>query len=178
MTITSQTTAFRVELDKRPAGYLVIADDAGRQVLYVERRAVHPEERRAQWNELEGACLDAEGALFLRAYTAVSHGHAATLARRAYAVADAAARMSEAIDAHLQGGRSGWLAIRVADGGSDGVLHDGYEAARAAQHYPERCTYFPVSPLTPWTLRMCEELLDFESHRLHRGLVHGAPICR
>ncbi|MEV5774248.1 hypothetical protein AB0L49_23810 [Streptomyces antimycoticus] len=190
MTITGQTPASRVQLDKRPAEYLVIADDAPaadharagrtpeRRVLYVERRAEHPVERWAQWNELEGACLDADGAVRLLAYTAVSRGHAAHLARREFAAFSAAVRMGEEIDRHLERGARGWLAIRIADGGSDGELYGDYEEAFAAQERPEECTYFPISPLCPWTPRMCEEHLESMTHLRHGCMVYGRPTCR
>lgn len=190
MTITGQTPARRAQLDKHPAEYLVIADDAPpvdhvragltpeRQVLYVERRADHPVERRAQWNELEGDCQDAGGALRLLAFTAVSHAHAAHLARREYAMASAVARMGEVIDRHLEYGGRGWVAIRIPDGGSDGELYDGYEAARAAQEHPERCTFFPISPLCPLTPRMCEEHLELMTHMQHGCMVNLVPTCR
>jgi hypothetical protein len=186
MTINSQTpTASRVQLDKGPAEYLVIVDDgpaiddvrAGRtperRVLY----AVHPVARQLQWNELEGDCLDAEGAVRLLAFTAVSHGHAAHVARREFAAFNAAVRMGDEIDRHLEHGARGWLAIRIADGGSDGVLYGDYEDAFAAQERPEACTYFPISPLCPWTPRMCREHLEFMTHLQHGCMVYGRPTC-
>lgn len=190
MTTSSQTpTASRVQLDKAPAEYLVIADDgpaiddvrAGRtperRVRYVERRAVDPVERQLQWDELEGACLDAEGTVRLLALTAVSHGHAAHVARREFAAFNAAVRMGDEIDRHLERGERGWLAIRIADGGSDGVLYDSSDAAEAAQEHPEACTYFPISPLCPWTPRMCAEHLEFMTHLRHGCMVYGRPTC-
>ncbi|MCT9142407.1 hypothetical protein [Streptomyces violarus] len=190
MTATGHLPACSTDLGKRSAVYLVIADDRDaytnwaehsredrlpqRRVVYVERQADHPVERQAQWDELAGSCLDAESeSLSLLTYTAVSRGHAAHLARREYAVAGAVARMGEVIDSHLERGGRGWIAIRIADGGSDGELYDGYEAARAAQEHPERCTYFPISPLCPWTPRMCEEHLGFMT-----STVHGTPTSR
>lgn len=177
MTSMGQTPAYRVELDKSPAEYLVIADDSDpftnaadyfrddrlpeRRVLYVERVADHPEARQAQWDELAGVCLDDQGALSLLSYTAVSHGHAAHLARAEYAIATAAARMAEVIEQHLERGARGWIAIRIADGSSDGELYADAAAAEAARAQPEQCTYFPISPLCPWSVRMCEEHLTF-----------------
>ncbi|MFC9803365.1 hypothetical protein ACFWGE_32825 [Streptomyces bacillaris] len=174
---SSQTlTASRVQLDKAPAEYLVIADDGPavddvregrtpeRRVRYVERRAVDPVERQLQWDELEGDCLDAEGTVRLLALTAVSHGHAAHVARREFAAFNAAVRMGDEIDRHLERGERGWLAIRIADGSSDGELYDDCEDAVAAQAHPEACTVFPISPLCPWTPRMCAEHLEFMTH--------------
>ncbi|WP_328418449.1 hypothetical protein OG542_40455 (plasmid) [Streptomyces violaceus] len=196
MTITGQTSASRVDrLGKRPAVYLVIADDRDaytnwaehsredrlpqRRVVYVERQADHPVERQAQWDELAGSCLDAESeSLSLLTYTAVSAGHAAHLARREYAVASVVTRMDEVINSHVERGSRGWIAIRIADGGSDGELYADYEDAWAAQLHPERCTYLPISPLTPWTPRMCEEHLEAMTHMRHGCMVYGAPTCR
>lgn len=184
-----------VDLVKRRTRHLVIVDDRDahtnwaehrradrlpeRRVVYVEREAEHPVEREAQWDELSGSVLDAEcDSLSLVTVNAVSHAHAAALARHEYAVFNVAVRMGEVIDTHLAYGGRGWIAIRVADGGSDGELYDGYEAARAAQPHPERCTYFPISPLCPWTTRMCEEHLEFMAHMQHGCMVHGSPTCR
>ncbi|MGW3200106.1 hypothetical protein ACWDBD_37180 [Streptomyces sp. NPDC001118] len=183
-----------VDLVKRRTRYLVIADDRDavvnwaehrredrlpeRRVVYVERQADHPVEREAQWDELAGSVLDAESeSLSLLTYTAVSHAHAAAIARHEYTVFNAAVRMAEVIDTHLEYGGRGWVAIRIADGGSDGELYDGYGAARAAQQHPERCTYFPIYPLAPWTPRMCEEHLEFMIHMQHGCRVHGIPTC-
>ncbi|MGW2181256.1 hypothetical protein ACWCXX_24785 [Streptomyces sp. NPDC001732] len=190
MIISSQTpAASRVQLDKGPAEYLVIVDDgpavdgvrAGRtperRVLCVERRADHPVERQAQWNELEGACLDADGTVRLLALTAVSHGHAAHAARREFAAFNAAVRMGDEIDRHLERGARGWLAIRIADGSSDGELYGDYEGAFAAQVHPEACTYLPISPLCPWTPRMCAEHLELMTHLRHGCMVYGRPTC-
>ncbi|MET8861228.1 hypothetical protein [Streptomyces sp. NPDC004579] len=185
MSIAGQNPASRVQFDKHPAEYLVIVDDHGqpgrtpeRQVRYVEPRADDPVERQAQWNELEGDCRDAGATLSLLRYTAVSHGHAAHLARREFAAASAVARMGDEIDRHLEHGSRGWIAIRIADGRSDGELYDGYEAARAAQVNPERCTYFPISPLCPWTPRMCEEQLEFATRLQCGRRVQPTPTCR
>ncbi|MGW3414559.1 hypothetical protein, partial [Streptomyces sp. NPDC000888] len=150
MTATGYVPAYSVDLGKRLAVHLVIADDRDaytnraehsredrlpqRRVVYVERQADHPVEQQAQWDELAGSCLDAGSeSLSLLTYTAVSHAHAASLARREYAMASAVARMGDVIDSHLETGARGWVAIRVPDGGSDGVLYASSDAARAAQ---------------------------------------------
>ncbi|MFF7415655.1 hypothetical protein [Streptomyces lydicus] len=170
-----------MDLVKRRAQYLVIADDrdaftsgpehrregrlAERRVVYVERQADHPVERQAQWDELAGSVLDAGSeSLSLLTYTAISYAHAAAIARHKYTVFNAALRMGEVIDTHLEYGGCGWVAIRIEDGDNDGELYDSCAAARAAQQHPERCTYLPISPLTPWTPRMCEEHLELMSH--------------
>ncbi|MFI2764839.1 hypothetical protein ACH5A3_39420 [Streptomyces echinatus] len=183
-----------VDLTKRRARYLVIVDDRDamtsvaehfradrlpeRRVLHVERQADHPVEREMQWDELAGSVLDAEAeSLALLTYRAVSHAHAATLARREYAVLNAAVGMCEVIDTHQEYGGRGWVAIRIADGGSDGELYDSYDDARGAQERPERCTYFPITPLFPWTPRMCEEHLAFMNDLPQGWTDHGTPTC-
>ncbi|GAA5216969.1 hypothetical protein [Streptomyces thinghirensis] len=195
MTHTRPTPAAPVGLTKSRAVHLVIADDRDaytnatghsredriplRRVVYVERQADHPVERQAQWDELAGSVLDAEAeSLSLLTYTAVSHAHAAYLACHEYAVASAAARMGEVIDRHLEHGARGWIAIRIADGGSDGELYGDYEQAFAAQERPQECTYFPISPLCPWTPRMCEEHLEFTTHLWHGCMGDRGPTCR
>ncbi|MGC5000552.1 hypothetical protein [Streptomyces sp. DT195] len=98
--------------------------------------------------------------------------------RREFAASNAAVRMGDEINRHLERGERGWLAIRIADGGSDGVLYGDYEDAFAAQEQPEACTYFPISPLRPWTPRMCEEHLEFMTHLRHGCMGYGRPTCR
>ncbi|MFI9155661.1 hypothetical protein [Streptomyces sp. NPDC053367] len=184
-----------VDLVKRRGQYLVIADDQDaftnwaeymredrlpeRRVVHVERQADHPVEREAQWDELSGSVLDAGSeSLSLLTVSAVSHAHAAAIARLEYAVFNAAVRMGEVIDTHLGYGGCGWVAVRITDGGSDGELYGDYAQAFAAQVHPEECTYFPISPLTPWTPRMREEHLEAMTHLRHRCMVHGTPTCR
>jgi hypothetical protein len=176
---------YRVDLIKRPGTYLVIFDDRDafttladhrrerrlpeRRVAYVERQADHPVEQRAQWDELADSCLDADAeALNLLTYTAVSHGHAAYLARWEHAMAMAAHHMAEVLDSHLERGAreggagwgvAGWVAIRHADGSSDGVLYADAEGARNAQEHPEGYSIFPIGPAHRMTVRECEEHL-------------------
>ncbi|WP_186779906.1 hypothetical protein [Streptomyces salinarius] len=195
MNITGQNPTTRVQFTKSPAVFLVIADDRdaitnwgecmregrlpARLVVHVERQADHPDEREAQWDELSGSVLDAGSeSLSLLTVRAVSHAHAAAVARHEYAVFNAAVRMGEVIDTHLEYDGRGWIAVRIADGGSDGELYGDYEQAFAAQKHPEACAYFPISPLTPWTPRMCEEFLEDMTHLRHGCMVYGRPTCR
>ncbi|MGW1365072.1 hypothetical protein ACWCQP_47805 [Streptomyces chartreusis] len=192
MTI-GQTPACRVDLDKQFAEYLVIADDQGaytsaadyfsddwrpeRDVLHVERVAEDPQERRAQRDELSGVCMDSQSPLQLLTYTAVSHGHAAHLAVREFAAATAAAWMADVIDGHQERGQRGWAAIRIADGHGDDALHPTQAAARAAQQDPEGHTYVLISPLRPWTPRMCEEHLELATARRSGRLAREVGVC-
>lgn len=169
---------------KRPAKYLVIVDDVknprAREVVYVERQADQPEAREAQWDELVGECLDAGESITVMVFEADGNDHAARLARREYAIANAASLMAEVIDTHRARGDRGWIAIRIADGssdgvpygGSDGVLYGSPKEAQAAQEHPDRCTYLAVSPLTPWLVSECVWHLTFadDSERKAREL--------
>jgi hypothetical protein len=188
-----------VDLDKRIDEYLVIVDDRDaltsvaehsresrmpvRHVLLVVRQAAHPAERQAQLDELADSCLDAESeSLNLLTFTAVSHGHAADLARWEYAVAMAAHGMAEVIDRHLDAGArgwvAGWVAIRIVDGSSDGVLYADAEDARGAQRRLGRCTVFPISPNDRPSVRDCEAHLKAMAHRPHGGCtLLGVPTC-
>ncbi|MEU6070631.1 hypothetical protein ABZ864_40875 [Streptomyces sp. NPDC047082] len=184
MTGTGRTPVYRVELGKRLAEYLVIADDREafsnigdllredripeRLVLHVERLADRAEARDAQWDELNRVCVQAQGALSLVSCRAVSHGHAAHRARREFAMATAAARMAEDIDGHLEHGARGWIAIRTADGRGGGEVYADPFAAQAAQEQPERWTFVWVSPLYPWSVQMCEEHLELIANHERR----------
>lgn len=171
-----------VDLIKKPGIYLVIVDDdpcegraPQRRVVHVERQADDPLERQLQRDELTGDCLEA-GVTLLK-YQAVSDAHAAGMARREYALAYAALQMREVIDAHLKSGSTGWVAIRIADGSSDGQLYADYTDAWNAQVHPEGCTYLPISPAAPWTARECEEHLRFMGHLRHGCMIYGIPTC-
>ncbi|RSM87105.1 hypothetical protein DMH25_42690 [Streptomyces sp. WAC 01325] len=180
-------------LQRALAEYLVLADDEGaytsnadhfsddwrpeRDVLHVERAAEDSQERRAQRDELSGVCMDSQSPLQLLTYIAVSHGHAAHLAVREFAVATAVAWMADVIDGHQERGERGWAAIRIADGHGDDELHPSKAAARAAQQDPEGHTYVLISPLHPWTPRMCEEHLELAAARRSGRLAHEVGVC-
>lgn len=78
---------------------------------------------------------------------------------------DAAKRMADTIRLHqavvgkdeLLSGR--YVAVRLADGGSDGVLYDTRaEAINGQRNSPSRCAYFQV-PLQRWSEATCDTLL-------------------
>jgi hypothetical protein len=94
----SEDLAPRPDLVKRSAAFLVIADDESawskddwapqRDIVRVERVSDHTVERDLQRHNFTQACLDSyldSHPLRFLTYTAVSHGHAAHLARRAFA---------------------------------------------------------------------------------------------
>ncbi|CAI4198568.1 hypothetical protein OG330_30970 (plasmid) [Streptomyces albidoflavus] len=90
----------------------------------------------------------------------------------------AAVRMHDVINRHLERGERGWLAIRIADGSSDGVLYCGsIEAELATLPHLEAFAFFPISPLCPWTLHECAEFLEFMTHLRHGCMVYGRPTC-
>ena len=52
-----------------------------------------------------------------------------------------------------------FIAVRLADGGTDGVVYDSRESAiRAQTNSPSRCGYFQI-PLERWSVETCDTLL-------------------
>lgn len=92
---------------------------------------------------------------------------------------EASLRMAEAIDRHLHAGARGFIAIRIADGSSDGQVYPDAEAAKAAQPEPQQCTYthLPPWPRDLWTTAECAEHLEFEAHRTAGCMIHGILTC-
>ncbi|WP_446041121.1 hypothetical protein [Streptomyces sp. SID1121] len=200
-TTPSTAPATRVNLDKHPATYLVLADvteaftaqlalfgPAQRHrplppTVHVVRQADDPQERETQWDDLADFCTEAQSQVSLRTYTAISHGHAAYLARWDHAVGRAAENMAEVIGDHVargaRGRLAGWIAIRIADGRSDNVLYPDAPSARAAQKHPERCTVVPLNARNPLTVEECERFLTSKAHELHGCLGRDFhPTCR
>jgi hypothetical protein len=59
----------------------------------------------------------------------------------------AAHRMSDIVTQALHDGHCfKWLAIRIADGGSDGVIYDNRADAIRFQFHPEHCAYVLIQP--------------------------------
>ncbi|MGW2724106.1 hypothetical protein [Streptomyces sp. NPDC001492] len=88
----------RVNLTKEPGTYFVIADDEGvydakvwksdelkRYVVEVQRASDDEVEQYVQREDLDVACESSQSPLKFLTYKAVSHGHAAALARREFA---------------------------------------------------------------------------------------------
>ena len=68
------------------------------------------------------------------------------------ALADAGKRASEAVNLHVLGGNVGkWVAIRLADGASDGIPYDSRSDAIAHQLHEQLACYMQVTPdgITP-----------------------------
>jgi hypothetical protein len=69
-------------------------------------------------------------------------------------VSDEAKRFSEQVNLHLICGNAyRWVAIRLSDGGSDGVLYDSGADAIRHQLHETQCGYLPIPPdgITPRT---------------------------
>lgn len=74
---------------------------------------------------------------------------------------DAAKRCSDAVNLAAIAGSAGmWIAVRLADGGTDGGVYDSRETAIRHQLRPQFCTYVRVPPdgMKPWD---GEALLDY-----------------
>jgi hypothetical protein len=68
-----------------------------------------------------------------------------------YGISDAARRAADVVNLALlldqEGNRGRWVAIRLSDGGSDGVIYDDPRAAADYQLHWKTCMYIPI----PWT---------------------------
>lgn len=75
---------------------------------------------------------------------------------------------------HIMLKRVGWVAIRLSDGGSDGVVYDRREDAVRHQLHEHQCAYFllPVIPVTPFE---CEVFLKYNRQLYDAGLRMGDP---
>lgn len=63
------------------------------------------------------------------------------------AFSDAAKRCSDTIRLHIVAGQKGrWVAIRLSDGGSDGVVYDTRADAIRHQLHESQCAYVKVPP--------------------------------
>ena len=80
------------------------------------------------------------------------------------AYSDAARRISDAMTLHLladkDGNRGKWLAFRLSDGTSDGVVYDDPVAAADAQLHYKQCAYIQIhfGGITP---RAASVMLDY-----------------
>jgi hypothetical protein len=63
---------------------------------------------------------------------------------------DAANRCSDLVALHLsadlEGARNSWVAIRLSDGGSDGVLYETRDSAICHQLHETQCAYLKIPP--------------------------------
>jgi len=82
---------------------------------------------------------------------------------------DAARRCSDLINLHvITGGVSRWVAIRLSDGGSDGVVYDTRKDAVRHQLHETLCAYVCVPPdgMTP---KAAESFLTFNRNVYDAG---------
>jgi hypothetical protein len=74
---------------------------------------------------------------------------------------DAAKRCADTVTLHsIAGGTGLWVAIRLADGGTDNALYDSRAEAIRHQLRPEHCTYIQVPP-GGMPAHEAEALLDY-----------------
>jgi hypothetical protein len=73
---------------------------------------------------------------------------AALTEANAYGIVDAAKRCSDIVNLHalVHSSWMKWVAIRLNDGGSDGVLYDTRADAIRHQYYEEYCAYVCIPP--------------------------------
>lgn len=78
---------------------------------------------------------------------------------------DAARRSSDAVRAHIAEGQAGrWVALRLSDGGSDGIAYDTRQNAIRHQLHETQCAYVKV-PMDDLSPRAAAALL-----RTHRAV--------
>lgn len=71
---------------------------------------------------------------------------------RQHPITDEGRRLAAAVDAaRLMGGEGRWIAARLSDGGTDGVVYDEREHAVAHQLHEDQCAYLivPPAPMPP-----------------------------
>jgi hypothetical protein len=89
-------------------------------------------------------------------------------------VPDDARRAADIINMHIMLKKSGWVAIRLSDGGSDGVVYDQRADAVRHQLHENQCAYFqlPLIPVTPWE---CDVFLRYNRQLYDNGMRMGDP---
>ena len=96
---------------------------------------------------------------------------------------DAAKRMSDIITTHHladpAGNRGRWVAIRLSDGGSDGVLYDSLTDAAWAQLHYRQCLYYRIRTGPPGP-RECDVWLAYHRRVYDAGnlppYLAGVPL--
>jgi hypothetical protein len=89
-------------------------------------------------------------------------------------VPDDARRAADIINMHIMLKKCGWVAIRLSDGGSDGVVYDVRADAIRHQLHENQCAYFllPEIPVTPWE---CDVMLRYNRQLYDNGVRMGDP---
>ena len=101
------------------------------------------------------------------------HGYA--VCSQCVEITDAAKRMHERINVMLIARtwdelQRGWMAFKLADGDSDGILYDSRASAIAHQLHENTCAYFPMRmALGGVPLRDCQIFLNVHRHVYDHG---------
>jgi hypothetical protein len=96
---------------------------------------------------------------------------------------DAGKRMSDILTTHYLADRAGnrgrWVAIRLSDGGSDGVVYDTVEVAAAFQLHYRQCAYIMIRDAIPGPLE-CDVILAYHRKVYDAGnlppYLQGVPL--
>lgn len=93
----------------------------------------------------------------------------------AFGFEPAAYRCVEQVNLHVAAGAQGrWVAIRLSDGGSDGVAYDRKRDAIRHQLHEMQCCYLVV-PLIGMQLREAQVYLDLYRHLYEKGVRLSDP---
>jgi len=93
----------------------------------------------------------------------------------AYGFSDAAKRLSDTVNMHAIAGSWGkWIAVRLSDGGTDGVLYDSRADAIRHQLHEKLCAYVLV-PIDGMTLRAAESYMRFVRQAYDAGFRLADP---
>lgn len=91
------------------------------------------------------------------------------------AYSDAARRCSDVVNSAVaEGFRGWWIAVRLSDGGTDGVLYASRDAAIAHQLHESQCAYLPV-PWDQMTPAEAEAYLTFHRKAYDAGFRLTSP---
>lgn len=94
-------------------------------------------------------------------------------ARDAYGITDAARRCAEQVTLHVLAGATGrWCAVRMSDGGSDGIAYDTRDQAIRHQLHVHQCVYVVV-PLLPMAEAEAQAYLDMWRDLYDQGVRLG-----
>ena len=96
----------------------------------------------------------------------------------AFGVSDAARRCSEQVTLHILAGAAGrWAAIRLSDGGSDGIAYDTQTDAVRHQLHPQQCCYLRI-PLFAMPEREAEVYMQMNRDLYAKGVRLGDPDAK
>ena len=88
----------------------------------------------------------------------------------AFGYPDHALRCADQVNIHvLAGGYGRWIAIRMSDGGTDGILYDSKADAVRYQLHETQCCYL-VCPSVPMTPREAQVYVEYNRQLYAQGL--------